>query len=130
MIKNLFKNKLLVNKKGDFCRVVNISDDMISVRYLNKSNFITWLSIDDLYEVDLKEKVIMNLFTNSTNRSLGQTNFLLELLDNDYHKLITLEEKIKNNFLHYCPCDIEEIEKILKLEDKIDDYNFILFRGL
>ena len=48
-----------------------------------------------------------------TNRSYGQTLFLYELLDRDLKKLVLLEQKIKNNFLGYCPNDRDECEKIL-----------------
>jgi hypothetical protein len=53
-----------------------------------------------------------------TNRSYGQTLFLFKLLDNNFKKLVLLEQKLKNNFLNYCPDDIEECEKVLALGDE------------
>lgn len=55
--------------------------------------------------------------TVATNRSRGQTVFLLELLDNDVFKLMELEEKIKNNHIHYCPGDRETCDKILAMDN-------------
>lgn len=48
-----------------------------------------------------------------TNRSKSQTLFLLQLLDNDFDKLVLLESKIKEQYIAYCPSTKEEIEKIL-----------------
>lgn len=59
---------------------------------------------------------ILNEFTNITNRSINQTKFLLELLDGDFMKLIELEEKIKNNFISYCPGDKESVQRILDMD--------------
>ena len=52
-----------------------------------------------------------------TNRSYGQTLFLFELLDRDLKKLVLLEQKLKNNFVNYCPGDKEECEKVLGMGD-------------
>jgi len=57
-------------------------------------------------------------FTNLCNRSKGQTNFLFDLCDGDLQKLAMLEERIKNNFIWYCPGDKEEVERIMKLPNK------------
>ena len=54
---------------------------------------------------------LVDRFTDVTNRSKGQTNFLFDLCDGDFQKLVRLEEKIRNNFLGYCPDDKEEVEK-------------------
>lgn len=51
----------------------------------------------------------------ATNRSKGQTLFLLELMEFNLPKLMYLEEQIKNNFIFYCPGDSEECERILQL---------------
>lgn len=67
--------------------------------------------------LDLDSNLLDSL-TTATNRSKGQTLFLLELLDNDLEKLILLEEKIKNNFIFYCPGDKEECERILSLNEE------------
>lgn len=53
--------------------------------------------------------------SNQFNRSLNQIKFLFELCDNDFEKLTKLENKIKDNFLFYCPGDKEEVEKVLNL---------------
>jgi len=57
----------------------------------------------------------LNRFTDVTNRSKHQTLFLLDLLDNDFLKLMELEEKLKNNFLFYCPSTRKECEKVLSM---------------
>ena len=61
------------------------------------------------------EKTFLDKLTDVTNRSKRQTNFLLELLDNDVFKLMELEEKLKNNQLHYCPGTREECEKVFSM---------------
>jgi hypothetical protein len=71
---------------------------------------------------------LLDRFTDVTNRSKGQTNFLFDLCDGDFQKLVLLEEKIKNNFLSYCPDDKEEVEKILAMEDESGWYNLDQFK--
>ena len=61
------------------------------------------------------DKDFVDRFTNATNRSISQTEFLFNLVDGDLLKLIELEEKIKNNFIFYCPGDKREVNKILKM---------------
>ena len=73
---------------------------------------------------------LLDKFTDVTNRSKGQTNFLFDLCDGDFQKLVRLEEKIKNNFLSYCPNDKEEVEKILAMEDESGWYNLDQFKTL
>lgn len=51
----------------------------------------------------------------AVNRSLAQTTFLLDLLDYDLFKYLELEEKLKNNFVGYCPGDLKECKKILAM---------------
>lgn len=68
--------------------------------------------------VDLKPLII------KTNRAKHQTEKLFDILDGDYNKLVDLEQKIKNCFITYCPFSKEECDKILKMSNKIDDYNF------
>jgi len=66
----------------------------------------------------MKEKTkFLNRLTDVTNRSNGQTLFLLELLDNDVFKLMDLEEKLKNNHLRYCPENKEECETVLNMDN-------------
>lgn len=62
-------------------------------------------------------KQMVEVLTNRTNRSKGQTLFLLELLGGDYNKLLELEEHLKNNFCYYCPSDLEEVEKVLSMKN-------------
>ena len=73
---------------------------------------------------------LLDKFTNVTNRSKGQTNFLYDLCDGDFQKLVRLEEKIRNNFLSYCPDDKEEVEKILAMDDESDWFNLNQFKSL
>ena len=73
---------------------------------------------------------LLDNFTNVTNRSKGQTNFLYDLCDGDFQKLVRLEEKIRNNFLSYCPDDKEEVEKILAMDDESDWFNLNQFKSL
>ena len=63
---------------------------------------------------DLVKESLSNLVV-VTNRSFGQTVFLFELCDNDLSKLLSLEERITNNYVGYCPSDKEELEKVLLL---------------
>ncbi len=62
------------------------------------------------------DKDKLELLIKKTNRAESQTQFLFNLLDGDFDKLIEVEEKIKNNFLFYCPSTQEEINKILKMD--------------
>jgi len=74
-----------------------------------------------------EEKRLLNKISTIFNRSVQQTNFLFELLNKDYGKLITLELKIKNNFISYCPGDLEEVDKIMSLKDKTDYFKIQTF---
>lgn len=58
---------------------------------------------------------ILNRFSNATNRSVNQTKFLLDLVDNNLMKLIELEEKMKNNFIGAVPGSKEEVQEILNM---------------
>lgn len=49
-----------------------------------------------------------------SNRSKNQTNFLFELLNEDFDLLVKLEKKIKEKMLFYCPSTLEEVSLILK----------------
>lgn len=69
----------------------------------------------------------LDRFSKTVNRSRNQTHFLFNLLNGNLIKLIELEEKIKNNYITYCPSTLEECEKILTMktgERKIV-FNFI-----
>ena len=76
------------------------------------------------------EPGLLDRFTDVTNRSKAQTNFLFDLCDGDFQKLVRLEEKIKNNFLGYCPGDKEEVEKILAMDDESGWFNLDEFKSL
>ena len=73
---------------------------------------------------------LLDRLIDATNRSKGQTNFLYDLCDGDFEKLLRLEEKIRNNFLSYCPSDKEEVEKILAMEDESGWFNLDQFRNV
>jgi hypothetical protein len=73
---------------------------------------------------------LLDRFTDVTNRSKGQTNFLYDLCDGDFQKLVSLEEKIRNNFLSYCPDDKEEVEKILAMDNESNWFNLDQFKSL
>ena len=77
----------------------------------------------------LMEPDIMVCFINKTKRSKGQTNYLFDLCDGDFQKLVKLEEKIKNNFIGYCPSSKEEIEKILNMVDESGWFNLDHFKN-
>jgi len=66
--------------------------------------------MEDKYELDDKR---LNFLTSTFNRSKNQTQFLYDLLDGDFDKLFQLELTIKNKHIHYCPSDMEEVNKIL-----------------
>lgn len=69
-----------------------------------------------------RNKLKVDNFTNATNRSRGQTEMLLNLLDGDWDKLRELEKRIKGHHLHYCPGSKEECEKILAMPEPKSDY--------
>lgn len=46
-----------------------------------------------------KKAKLFEKLTSQINRSKGQTQFLYELCDCDFDKLVKLERKLKNNFL-------------------------------
>ena len=73
------------------------------------------------------EKRLIDKISTIFNRSIQQTIFLFKLLDNDYQKLIDLEMKIKNNFIHFCPSNQEEVNKIMNLVDKSEWFKVDLF---
>lgn len=54
-------------------------------------------------------------FTDRTNRSVWQTEFLYKLVDKDLEKLVELEEKLKNNHCSFCPGDKEKVEEVLNM---------------
>jgi hypothetical protein len=60
------------------------------------------------------DKVELKKIIKMTNRSEGQTLFLLELCDGDLRKLCKLEINLKAGFIHYCPGDKETVDELLK----------------
>lgn len=52
-----------------------------------------------------------------TNRSIAQTQFLFNLVDGNFSKLKSLEEKIKNTFYSGCPSTVDEIECIMSMDN-------------
>jgi len=68
----------------------------------------------------LKENLgdkFVDVFTNVTNRSVNQTEYLYRLCGYDFWKFVNLELKIMNNQVFYCPGDKEELEKIMKMDN-------------
>ena len=78
----------------------------------------------------LLDEDLLIRFVKSTNRSKAQTNFLFELCDGDFQKLVLLEEKIKNNFLSYCPKNKDEVENILNMEDEAGWFNLDEYKNI
>ena len=117
----LYKGKKISTKKGKIYEVVNFSENTVSLELLNDDIYVLSITKDELvnyYELDFNNQETINLFTNKTNRSVNQTMFLLNLLNNDTNMLIALEEKIKNNYIHFCPSTIDEINDIMLMEEK------------
>lgn len=72
---------------------------------------------------------LLERLTDVTNRLLSQTLFLFDLCDQDFEKLLLLEEKVKNAlFTLVCPGNKEELENIMTLEDKTNLLNLNQFR--
>jgi hypothetical protein len=72
------------------------------------------------------EKELMDWLTDKTNRSPHQTQFLFDLLDGDYEKLLALELQLANCMVNYCPGDLEAVEEVMKMTPKVKllDYEF------
>ena len=66
------------------------------------------------------EKGLLDRLTSLTNRSKAQTQELFELCDFNFEKLLTVERKIKNNFVFWCPGDKEAVDYVLGLKDETD----------
>lgn len=67
-----------------------------------------------------EQRNVLNEFTDSTNRSNGQTALLFGLCGNDFEKLLVLERKLKGKC--FCPGDVETVNLVLSLPD--DTYNY------
>lgn len=63
------------------------------------------------------ESGLLDRLTKITNRSKGQTQFLFELCDCDFDKLLELERKLKNNFVFWVPGDKESLDLVLRMGD-------------
>ena len=64
------------------------------------------------------EKEKLDFIVERTNRHPMQVQFLFQLVRGDYEKLKELEEKLKNNFIPYCPSTFSEVERILYQREK------------
>ena len=59
--------------------------------------------------------MLLDKVSDQTGRSLKQTRELLELCDWEFHTLLKLEEKLKNNHVGYTPGDVETVQTVLNL---------------
>ena len=104
---------------------------LIPSYYWNDKNLI-WIGLNLNRKRMKVTRELLNRLTNRTVRSFHQTKFLLDLLGGEnwksFQKLVLLEEKIKNTFTFYCPDDLEEVEKLMKMEDKTDLLNLSEFK--
>lgn len=55
-----------------------------------------------------------------TNRSLAQSAGLLELCDDNFDKLIVLEQKILDNYIEYYPTQKRDVVRIMNLPRAIE----------
>ena len=56
---------------------------------------------------------IVKLLAACVNRSLRQEEFLFELCNNEFDKLLKLEASIKQNHVMCCPNDKETVNELL-----------------
>ena len=63
----------------------------------------------------LLDENLMEELINQTWRHSRQTQFLFELCDSNFEKLVELERKLKNNFVMYVPGDKEGVDYVLGL---------------
>jgi len=66
----------------------------------------------------------LEFLTSKTNRSVGQTQYLFQLVDGNFEKLKQLESQIKNCFVQYCPGDKEEVTKVLGMTPRSNYFSF------
>lgn len=69
--------------------------------------------MEDKFELDEER---LKFLTSKFNRSKNQTQFLYNLVDCDFDKLLELEIKMRKKYISYCPGDTEEVNKILNLK--------------
>lgn len=55
-----------------------------------------------------------------SSRSLVQSAGLLELCDDDFDKLIVLEQKILDNYIEYCPTEKKDVVRIMNLPRAVE----------
>lgn len=84
----------------------------------NIQDFKTFLESTDS---EINQMKIDN-FTDATNRSRGQTQEILNLVDGDWDKVREIEKRIKGHHLFYSPGSKEECEKILAMPEPKSDY--------
>lgn len=70
------------------------------------------------YPFEPMDKKILEYVSTKVNRSVGQCEFLFQMVNGDYSKYRKLEENLKNCFLDYCPSTYEEVEKVLNMVSK------------
>jgi hypothetical protein len=134
MVDSVFVEQLLIKDKK-ICKILSKTDDMACFELINKPapSYITWEHIynikQNFIEFNIINDATFELYTTAINRSKSQTLYLLDLLYGDYDLLIHLEEKTKNNFLHYSPSNILSVIKIFLMKDKISDYNYDIYKN-
>lgn len=72
----------------------------------------------DILKAKADKNYLLEWFSTYFNRHSRQVTFLLELLDWNYKKLYDLEVQIKRKHVFYCPADLEEVDKVMKLWKK------------
>lgn len=72
------------------------------------------------YELDRER---LEWLTIRTNRSLGQTQFLFQLVDGEFGELVFLEEQLKNNFIFYSPGSKDEVKRVLEMNPEKKWFN-------
>ncbi len=94
--------------------------DLEEVRDCKINKIVNMLKYGDgkTYQHKLDDEKLRWL-TTKTNRSVGQTQFLFNLVEGDFSKLKRLEEKIKNTFSG-CPSDVDSMNSILNMDNKTD----------
>lgn len=109
--------KRWVNKDGNM-----VEDDINNS--IQNNNIVTHGTPkkDISKDIDADRNLKVNNFTDATNRSRGQTEMLLGLLDGDWDKVRELEKRIRGHHLGYCPGSKEECEKILAMPEPKSDY--------
>lgn len=64
------------------------------------------------------EKEKLDFIVERTNMHPMQVQFLFQLVGGNYERLKQLEEKLKNNFVPYCPSTVNEVERVLYAPNK------------